>query len=540
MGNNIIKKEVEFDFSGKIEKLQSSLSKITKEMGNVKIPEKTEAKMLKTIKKIEDEISDLQSKTQGNKAELIDEKKIAHNAKKIKELFATLQLSSAQMGKNSGMQGLIRQTKEYKRKLEEIKKLSNTLSSSQKLLNTKKSKRNDAIIVEQDVKNKKAGNIENKKQQKQTLINERQELLNSDKYIKAKTSSKKTEEDKKVLLKEELLRKNISTTEEELKNLQDEFEKTFTSKEIKQLDSEIKDLETNIGKIVSSYRALSKGNSLEPMKEKLSKIGIDASGIDSIEKLEQVIAGLTPEQIESLNSEFAQLEKELKNGTETANKFNENIKEDFHNVVEEAGKANKAFSEISQQMKMFFGLSNSIQLFKKAVNNAFESVKELDSAMTEIAVVSDYSISDMWKSLPDFTKRANELGVAITDVYDATGLYVQQGLDLVESQGLANETLKMARIAGIDAASATDAMTAALRAFNMELDEDSAQKVNDIYSKLAAITAADVQEISTAMSKTASIAASAGASIENTSAFLSQIIETTRESAETAGTALVI
>lgn len=540
MGNNIIKKEVEFDFSGKIEKLQSSLSKITKEMGNVKIPEKTEAKMLKTIKKIEDEISDLQSKTQGNKTELIDEKKIAHNAKKIKELFATLQLSSAQMGKNSGMQGLIRQTKEYKRKLEEIKKLSNTLSSSQKLLNTKKSKRNDAIIVEQDIKNKKAGNIENKKQQKQTLINERQELLNSDKYIKAKTSSKKTEEDKKVLLKEELLRKNISTTEKELKNLQDEFEKTFTSKEIKQLDSEIKDLETNIGKIVSSYRALSEGNSLEPMIEKLSKIGIDASGIDNIEKLEQVIAGLTPEQIESLNSEFAQLEKELKNGTETANKFNENIKEDFHNVVEEAGKANKAFSEISQQMKMFFGLSNSIQLFKKAVNNAFESVKELDSAMTEIAVVSDYSISDMWKSLPDFTKRANELGVAITDVYDATGLYVQQGLDLVESQGLANETLKMARIAGIDAASATDAMTAALRAFNMELDEGSAQKVNDIYSKLAAITAADVQEISTAMSKTASIAASAGASIENTSAFLSQIIETTRESAETAGTALVI
>lgn len=540
MGNNIIKKEVEFDFSGKIEKLQSSLSKITKEMGNVKIPEKTEAKMLKTIKKIEDEISDLQSKTQGNKTELIDEKKIAHNAKKIKELFATLQLSSAQMGKNSGIQGLIRQTKEYKRKLEEIKKLSNTLSSSQKLLNTKKSKRNDAIIVEQDVKNKKAGNIENKKQQKQTLINERQELLNSDKYIKAKTSSKKTEEDKKVLLKEELLRKNISTTEEELKNLQDEFEKTFTSKEIKQLDSEIKDLETNIGKIVSSYRALSEGNSLEPMIEKLSKIGIDTSGIDSIEKLEQVIAGLTPEQIESLNSEFAQLEKELKNGTETANKFNENIKEDFHNVVEEAGKANKAFSEISQQMKMFFGLSNSIQLFKKAVNNAFESVKELDSAMTEIAVVSDYSISDMWKSLPDFTKRANELGVAITDVYDATGLYVQQGLDLVESQGLANETLKMARIAGIDAASATDAMTVALRAFNMELDEGSAQKVNDIYSKLAAITAADVQEISTAMSKTASIAASAGARIENTSAFLSQIIETTRESAETAGTALVI
>jgi hypothetical protein len=40
------------------------------------------------------------------------------------------------------------------------------------------------------------------------------------------------------------------------------------------------------------------------------------------------------------------------------------------------------------------------------------------------------------------------------------------------------------------------------------------------------------------MTKTASIAESAGMEFETTAAFLSQIIETTRESAETAGTAL--
>jgi len=34
-------------------------------------------------------------------------------------------------------------------------------------------------------------------------------------------------------------------------------------------------------------------------------------------------------------------------------------------------------------------------------------------------------------------------------------------------------------------------MTAALRGFNMELNEASATKVNDVYSQLAAITAAD-------------------------------------------------
>jgi hypothetical protein len=34
-------------------------------------------------------------------------------------------------------------------------------------------------------------------------------------------------------------------------------------------------------------------------------------------------------------------------------------------------------------------------------------------------------------------------------------------------------------------------MTAALRGFNMEVNEMNAQRVNDVYSELAAITAAD-------------------------------------------------
>lgn len=81
-------------------------------------------------------------------------------------------------------------------------------------------------------------------------------------------------------------------------------------------------------------------------------------------------------------------------------------------------------------------------------------------------------------------------------------------------------------------------MTAALRGFNMELNTTSAMRVNDVYSKLAAITASDTQEISVAMTKVASLAHNANMEFETTSAFLAQIIETTRESAETAGTAL--
>lgn len=94
----------------------------------------------------------------------------------------------------------------------------------------------------------------------------------------------------------------------------------------------------------------------------------------------------------------------------------------------------------------------------------------------------------------------------------------------------------MARIAGLEYATATDYMTAAIRGFKLEMED--ATRVNDIFSRLAAITASDTGEIASALTRTASIAQSAGMDIEQTSAFLTQMIETTRESPENLGTSL--
>ena len=100
------------------------------------------------------------------------------------------------------------------------------------------------------------------------------------------------------------------------------------------------------------------------------------------------------------------------------------------------------------------------------------------------------------------------------------------------------ETMKMARIAGLDYAKATDYMTASLRGFNMELSAESAEHINDVFSNLAAKTASNQQEMAEALTKTASIAHSAGMSFETTSVLLAKMIETTRESPENLGTAL--
>lgn len=233
--------------------------------------------------------------------------------------------------------------------------------------------------------------------------------------------------------------------------------------------------------------------------------------------------------------------EQLKTITEGANVSSEAVDKlasSYNNVAQNTYSKVQQVSDLKNQVQYFFGLQNQVFLFRRAVRDTINTVKELDASMTETAVVTDFSVSDMWAQLPEYTAAANELGSTINDVYKANTLYFQQGLDSEQAMGLGIETLKMARIAGMDAAKATDLMTAALRGFNMELNQTSAQRVNDVYSKLAAITASDTQEIGTAVSKTASLASSAGMDLEQTSALLAQVVETTREPPETAGTAL--
>lgn len=98
------------------------------------------------------------------------------------------------------------------------------------------------------------------------------------------------------------------------------------------------------------------------------------------------------------------------------------------------------------------------------------------------------------------------------------------------------ETLKMAKIAGLDYSKATDYMTVAIRGFKLEMSE--AATVTDVYSALAAGTASNTKEIAVAMSKTASSAEAVGSSFESTSAMIATMISITREAPENIGSAL--
>lgn len=268
-----------------------------------------------------------------------------------------------------------------------------------------------------------------------------------------------------------------------------------------------------------------------------SELGVDLNSIDSIEKLEEEISNLKKRGLEGAADELTKLRNAF-NSTAPAAEETAKAVDKCSDSLKELTDTQKEIESLTNRVKQFFSIGNAIMLFRRAIRSAYNEVKELDKVMTQAAVVTEFSVGDFWLKLPEYTARAKQLGLTIQDVYEADTLYYQQGLKTNEVMAVSNETMKMARIAGLETAEATDRMTNALRGFNMEISEANAQNINDVYSNLAARTASNVQEISVAMTKVASLAHSANMSFENTAAFLSQIIETTRESAETAGTAL--
>ena len=185
---------------------------------------------------------------------------------------------------------------------------------------------------------------------------------------------------------------------------------------------------------------------------------------------------------------------------------------------------------------MLLSATSIFNLIKRKVKETYEDVKTLDKSFASIAMVTKYSVDEMWGSYSLYADMAAKLGQKTNSVVQASALFYQQGLDTNEALELTTDTMKLATLAGNDFQTATKEMTSALRGFKMEMDEGG--HVTDVYSELAAHAAASVDDIAQAMARTASIAKSAGMSFENTSAFLTQMIETTQESAENIGTSL--
>ena len=495
--------------------------------------EKEVASVQSAIKSFTREILQLQNSTDKRKLELLpdDQKQKIDKVKKALDSYAE-------------------STSRTIKKTEELKKAEQSLQKIQQ----KADQANAKTVKSQEWRSLRQGEIKSLKKELKQAETTRQataEAYSRKGWVQTETGKKyqageKVEVDvggKKTQTSLKETTEQVIKLQNKIKELKTELDNSITQPELTQVNQELENQKTLVNNLTSAWNQLNlkdKEEAFTALKNVAQQVGVSLEDINDsgdFEKLKNRLQQLETNGIQQVDSALEDLLQQTKSMSPSLGQMGDEIQKTGDAFDLAAAKAQE-FSSLKNQVLSFFSITGAIQLFRQAVQSAFETVKDLDEAMTEIAVVSEFSVNDMWSQLPRFTDNANELGLSIRDVYDATTLYVQQGLNLNQSLGLSTETLKMAAIAGLDAAAATDAMTSALRGFNMELNEDSARKVSNIYSKLAAITASDVEELSTAMSKTASIAHSVNMEFETTASFLAQGIETTREAAETIGTML--
>ncbi len=215
----------------------------------------------------------------------------------------------------------------------------------------------------------------------------------------------------------------------------------------------------------AAIKALKTSLDFKTIKTKFSELGID----NITEKTLKSPSGLSDlkKQLEGLDikayEELKQVLKELDIILPTSSNSLGKLMKGFTQTNSKVKEFNDNLSEIESlksRVAYFFGLANSIQLLKRTVQSALNTVKELDAVMTETAVVTDFTVGDMWNKLPEYADQASALGASIKDLYSATTLYYQQGLNSEQAMSVGVETMKMARIANMDAAEATKAMTA--------------------------------------------------------------------------------
>lgn len=191
----------------------------------------------------------------------------------------------------------------------------------------------------------------------------------------------------------------------------------------------------------------------------------------------------------------------------------------------------KTFAD-SAKWSMAYGLINKVS---QSVIDAISYVKDLDTSLNDIRIVTGKSEENMRAFAKEANKAAIALGSSTKAYTDASLIYYQQGLGDAEAKERARITTMAANVTGQSASQVSEMLTAIWNGYKVSASE--AELYIDKVAKVAAQTGADLEELATGMSKVASAANLMGVDVDELNAQLSTVITVTRQAPESVGTA---
>ncbi len=466
-----------FNLQANVEQIKQSANEINSVFSKLNLPQNLQTSFSKTFNKLTEDIRNFEIHANKGFKTLSDTKKAEKNIETIVTDFEKLRF---QVKDIKGFpadkllpKDVLDRVKQYKDLLEKANKLTLKDNSSgiNKAAEAVKKAQQKFDDNEQSIKKNNAAIKDNEDRYKELS----QFISDAEKSLKSLVTRREELKNKKNRTAEEATEYAILDTRiKAVKNSLTSYNKELISNEANgkklqetqsQLSVSAVTLQENLNKANQELTNIKNSSGvtdaeLKNLRQSLINIGnIDPGTIPEtlqgiITKIQELAADAT--NVDAIRTAMEQLEAELKNGADGAQQFGEKFHSGITQSVEDTVRMNSEMDQLKTRLTYFFSAMNGVQLFKRAIRSAYESVKELDAAITEMAVVTDYSINDIWGNIPQYTKTATELGATTKDVINSMVLYTQQGLNMAQATELSTQTMKMARIAGLEGAEATD------------------------------------------------------------------------------------
>ena len=254
------------------------------------------------------------------------------------------------------------------------------------------------------------------------------------------------------------------------------------------------------------------------------KSGMSSSGLENMRQ-----------DCERLKTEADQAEQSLKELGNAARSVNfDKFKSDAlrtmdadidkirNNTHEMSSGFESAFGSIGQFAAMT-GIFDGIQA---AISNVREEIVELNTAMTELQIVTETSDASIEKTMAGYADMAKDLGVTLQTVAEGAGEWLRQGFSEEDTAKLLKASTMLSTVGNMGADEASTALTSIINGFGMATDQ--ATHVIDTLDALDLSYATSTQELADGLQRSASVAKTAGMSFEDLASIMTVVSSTTR------------
>lgn len=175
-----------------------------------------------------------------------------------------------------------------------------------------------------------------------------------------------------------------------------------------------------------------------------------------------------------------------------------------------------------------------VQLLIQGLQNAIQTVTELNAAMTDVQMVAMTNSSETAELANSYSKLAKQLGATTQQIAEGSSEWLRQGKTLEEVNDLMEATMTMSKVGAISSADATEYLTSTLNGYKMEAKD--AMSIVDKLSAVDLAAATSVEELALALQKTANMARTTGVELDEIIGMIATVSEVTRQAPEIVGT----